>query len=415
MNDPHGVHFDGENYHLFYQYVPEVTKWESKLFWGHAISADLIDWQEVQPALAPLDDEVGCWSGSVVINDGAPVMFYTRPTSEDWGRGQVVSAIGNADRTSWTRTAQSPLINGPEDGHSFYDFRDPQVRRDGDVWKMTIGAGIRDKGGAALQYSSTDLLSWNFDGVLATRLSTELQPLYTGTVWECPQFIKVGEHWVLIISAMDGKDLSQALYTIGEYDGKQFTPQHWGFFGHNQLMYATTVFHDKDNRPCAISWLREANNETPKNSPWASAQGIAVVLEVVNNQLVLTPHPDLDMYLTERSDVSSPLTVDNVGSAWRLAVDLVAESALNVVVAGDTTYSIAIDRAHDVLVVEHESKELLEMPLSAEPGVLDIVADADLLEIYWSAGSGSAAVRVPAMENATVTMMGKDFEGRLAR
>ena len=67
MNVPHGINFDGEKYHLYFQYVPGVTKWESKIQWRHAVSNDLVQWQDVAPALIPLDDDV--WKMTI----GGPV------------------------------------------------------------------------------------------------------------------------------------------------------------------------------------------------------------------------------------------------------------------------------------------------------------------------------------------------------
>ncbi|MEY4348131.1 MAG: hypothetical protein RIS43_550, partial [Actinomycetota bacterium] len=242
-----------------------------------------------------------------------------------------------------------------------------------------------------------------------------VSPLYTGTVWECPQFLQVDGQWVLLISAMDSDSLKQELYALGDYDGVNFVPRKWGFFGHTKMMYATTTFTDNSGRACAISWLREHQDKTPEGSPWASAQGITTVMEIVNDRLVLTPHPDFDQYLEDRVDVTAPLTVDRAGTTWRLAVDLVAESRFKVIVAGESSWSLEIDRARNELLVVADETILLEMPLGAEPGVLDVIVDADLLEVFWSAGEGSAAVHVPANESATVTVMGSDFGGRLAR
>jgi beta-fructofuranosidase len=46
VNDPYGVTFHGGRYHLFFQSLPVQVAWQSDLHGGHAVSDDLVSWDE---------------------------------------------------------------------------------------------------------------------------------------------------------------------------------------------------------------------------------------------------------------------------------------------------------------------------------------------------------------------------------
>src|SRR5574341_1214524 len=218
-NDPHGIiHVDGK-YHMFFQYNPDGVNWSPRCHWGHALSDDLITWEEADVALSPEAGEVGCWSGSVVIDDRGPVIVYTRIAADDWRLGRVALARPRNGMFDWVRDPAHPVINGPPEDLDIIAFRDPQVRREDGKWKVLLGAGIARFGGCALQYSSDDLEHWTFDGVVARQPAAGWS-VYTGAVWECPQLLQIDDDWVMIMSAWDDGVASNVNYASGDYDGK---------------------------------------------------------------------------------------------------------------------------------------------------------------------------------------------------
>ncbi len=79
MNDPNGFSFYKGEYHLFYQYNPYSSHWDT-MHWGHAVSSDLLNWKYLPAALAPdtAADRDGCFSGSAVtLADGRQMLIYT--------------------------------------------------------------------------------------------------------------------------------------------------------------------------------------------------------------------------------------------------------------------------------------------------------------------------------------------------
>lgn len=234
VNDPNGlVYLDGE-YHLFYQYNPFGDTW-GHMSWGHAVSRDLKNWEELPVALKEYTNadstETMIFSGSVVVDSlntsgfFAPdfkkglVAIYTSHVHKD-GKpvAQHQSLAYSADKgRTWIYYAQNPVLDG-----GLKDFRDPSVFRYGDTWKMVVAKPLEYK---VQLYESVNLKSWSL-------LSEFGKTGDVGKIWECPALFRVPvedtltEKWVMLISsAAEDTDFTGMQYFVGDFDGKKFTPQ----------------------------------------------------------------------------------------------------------------------------------------------------------------------------------------------
>jgi beta-fructofuranosidase len=410
-NDPHGiVHVDG-TYHMFFQYNPDGRTWSPRCHWGHALSHDLITWEEAGIALSPVDGEVGCWSGSAVIDDRGPAILYTRIMGDDWGRGQVAVARPGDGMFDWVRDPSRSVIDGPPKGLDITAFRDPQVRREGGKWKAVLGAGLVGFGGCALQYSSDDLEHWTFDGVIAKRADGERHPVWTGKVWECPQLLRIGDDWVMLMSAWADHVPHNVNYAIGGYDGTAaFTARRYGHLTHGAELYATTTFQDVEGRPCAMSWLRERGNRAPEGSAWCSAMSLPHVLSIVDDKLAVSQHPSLERVLATTSELGhtdSGGILDAVvpGYVWRLrfGVDGFRHGGFDVGVIG-VGQPFSVKAAGEALTVAgSDGTAVLTMPMSeVEATTVDLVVDADILEVTVAGTEGIGSTRVPVVSRGDI-------------
>lgn len=319
INDPLGVTWKDGLYHLFYQYVPGRTTWASNCHWGHATSPDMISWTEQDVAVAPGDGDDGVWSGSIVTDtDGAATMFYTSVTEPDLGIGTVRSAT--PDRAAWDSwTKGGKLMTAPDLGVVAY--RDPFVFRDGGQWRMLVGAGLKGGTAAAISYSSADLAQWTLDGIAAQRTGTATDPVWTGTMWECPQLFEIDGSHVLVTSIWEDDVLHYVAYGVGNYSDGQFTARSWGQLTYGKSYYAPSFFRDRTGAPSLIFWVRGVISP---EGQWASALSIPHTLTLDGDTLVATPHSDLATY-------TRPGSLEQVsGSVFETVLDSGADLHLTV-------------------------------------------------------------------------------------
>jgi beta-fructofuranosidase len=417
VNDPNGLIQWRGVYHLFYQYNPQGP-FHGTIHWGHACSVDLVHWT-VQPlALVPTPgspDEAGCWSGCAVDHDGIPTLIYTglsQVQATGLGRQAQCLATSVDGLRTWVKHPANPVIAAPPPSLEVIGFRDPSVWREGDGWTCVIGSGIVGAGGAILLYRSPDLVHWRFDGVLCTSDAPAMREIWTGSMWECPQFFPLGDRYVLIWSVWDNHKTHHTLYAVGEYDGSRFTPQIVQRLDLGSALYAPAVLHDAQGRRLMWGWLREARRKAAVAAAgWSGMQSLPRVLSLgEDHTLRMVPAPELTAlrgahrhweHLT-LDDAAPPFSFPGVqGDALELhlIVDLDASSAgaieLQVRRSPDAAEYTAIvfDRASGYLGVNRDHASLASTSYCGEDGGavdvapdeplrLHIFLDRSVLEVY---------------------------------
>ena len=336
INDPNGlVYCDGE-YHMFYQYHPYSTLW-GPMHWGHAVSLDLVNWEERPIALYP-DQHGQAFSGSAVIDHhnttgfgvGVMVALFTQHQAE--GHRQTQSLAFSPDRGhGWVVYPGNPLL---QPLNQMRDFRDPKV-----FWYGTAEAGhwvmVLAAGGMILFYRSSNLIDWAPCGAFGLGEAPGVG------VWETPDLVHLpvdgGEErrWVLIVSVGGGAPAggSGTVYFVGEFDGESFTSSNpkgtllWLDYGADA--YAAQSWSNEPQGRCLIiQWMN--NWDYARLIPterWRGAMTMPRELGLVTTRHGLRLQQQFPVEVTSLRGARHAIPATSLSSARELVIDVGAEGA----------------------------------------------------------------------------------------
>jgi fructan beta-fructosidase len=282
-NDPNGlVYFNGE-YHLFYQHNPYGWPW-GNMHWGHAVSRDLVHWEELGDKLMP-DDMGPMFSGCAVVDwnntsglgrDGKPPLVLSYNAA---GTPAVQCLAWSLDGRTFTKWDGNPILKQITPGN-----RDPKIfwheptRR----WVMSLYVEV-DKVHTIQFFSSPNLKDWTYlsrvDGF-----------------FECPDFFELPvdgdptrRRWVLIAASSE--------YQVGGFDGTTFTPETPKLPGHRGAgFYAAQTFSDipeTDGRRIIIGWFQTETKGMPFNQSMSLPMELKLVSTVDGPRMTWSPVREL--------------------------------------------------------------------------------------------------------------------------
>ncbi len=302
MNDPNGLVYHDGTYHLFYQYYPDDIVW-GPMYWGHAVSNNLINWKHKPIALYP-DKHGYIFSGCAVVDHNntsgfgteknpplVAIFTYHLREKEEAGRNDyqtqgIAFSLDNGD--TWIKHDDNPVLGNK----SKKDFRDPKVffHNETKQWIMVLVAGDHVK-----FYNSPNLKKWTHLSDFGKEIGAH------GGVWECPDLFKLKiegtneEKWILLISidygAPNGGSGTQ--YFVGDFDGEAYKVQHkdhkWVDMGTDN--YAGITFNNTPNgKRILMGWMSnwQYGLKTPTKT-WRGAMTLPRELSLIkeNNKCFL--------------------------------------------------------------------------------------------------------------------------------
>ena len=277
INDPNGLVFINNQYHLFYQMNPDDIVW-GNMQWGHAVSTYCLHWEQRPIALSAEPEGLGyIFSGGAVYDkfntsnlgsEANPpvVLSFTHHDANEVQRQSLAYSIDGMQ--TFNKYANNPVIENP----GIKDFRDPKIIwvKNIDKWVMSVVAGKKVQ-----FYSSSNLLDWELLSEFGEGKGCQ------DGVWECPDLFplkssnSVETKWILLISINPGgpNGGSGMQYFVGDFIDGVFVDStndtKWLDYGTD--FYAGISWdnlNDKPTRRRIIAWMSNWDyaNQLPSKS-----------------------------------------------------------------------------------------------------------------------------------------------------
>ncbi|MFQ3802374.1 sucrose-6-phosphate hydrolase [Staphylococcus equorum] len=304
LNDPNGlIYYDG-TYYISHQWFP-LGPVHGLKYWYTYTSKDLVHFEDVGTSLKPdtKDDSHGVYSGSAFeYNNHMYYMYTANHRDEDWNRISTqhiakINAEGEVEKFPKAVIAEPPF------GYTQH-FRDPKVFSKDGVYYAVIGAQNEQGQGRVIQYRSTDIVNWEFQGEVHTNLDS------FGYMWECPDYFNLDGYDMLLFCPQgideEGerfKNIYQSGYIMGQYDIDNLTMNHGDFFelDHGFDFYAPQTFIDEYGQRVLIGWMGLPEINYPSDvDGWAHCLTIPRVLSIEAGNLKQRPVKSLEQLRTNK-------------------------------------------------------------------------------------------------------------------
>lgn len=396
INDPNGLCWFRGYYHMFYQFNPHGQKW-SNMYWGHAVSRDLMHWTHLPVVLAPQEDILerpeelkgGAFSGCAVALEDEVVFYLTRH------RGPLQDCVDTVEQ-QWMMRSRDMIHFSEEkcvvacqpDGASF-DFRDPKVIQVGEKWYMVLGSAMEGKG-AMLLYESSDMEYWTYVNPLLLEDREKIR------CFECPDLMELDGFYVAVGAWMEHRDecgrYQMSRYYVGDLRNGKFERVNDGWFDFGSNCYAMQSFLHQGRR-ISIGWISDFYDEhvAYENGAYGSMT-IPRELHIRDKKLYMTPVQEVKtlkgavLYEGGRENVS----LDTIeGNAYRAEVEFDGNTYFTMLLGRDGEKGISLIHDKDGLRIVTKGVKSEGICFKADVDEvmhLEIYMDRRTVEVYVNKG-----------------------------
>ena len=400
LNDPNGLIFYKNEYHVFYQYNPDDCEHKNK-HWAHLKSKNLVDWKEFSIVLSPTDwfDKDGCYSGSAIEKDGKLYLMYTGNVKNKDIRESYQCLAVSEDGINFKKLG--PVIHNDDipEGYTRH-FRDPKLFKKNGKFYVVLGAQRENLTGTILLYSSEDLFAWKFE--------QEIIKGEFGYMCECPDYYEVNRQGVLVFSPQ-GLIANGILYNnryqsgyilrnIKETEKNNFIELDRGF-----EFYAPQSFIGKTEERIMFGWMGmpEELKHPSVEEGWVHSLTLPRVIEIENNKIYQKPHTNLhqlrkNKIIVENLEVNGKVNLEKFninGTTYEIILKLEkvnSDLTLNIRAGENNKTVLKYEYKNKLFVLDRENsgrgyKGIRKCVLEALKEI-HIFSDTSCIEVYLNNG-----------------------------
>lgn len=376
LNDANGMVYHNGKYHLYYQHDPFDWGGAGQKYWGHAVSADMVNWMELQEGLysRAYGDQV--YSGSAIVDTANTGGFKTGTNDvivaafTSTARGECID-YSNDGGLTFTEITNNPVV--------VHNGRDPHLvwYAPSNYWVMAVYDA--SSGDGVSFYSSPNLRQWTYRSKI-------------NGYFECPDIFQLPVDgntnnlmW-LLCDASSG-------YQLGQFDGISFIPSTSKLPGNSGAgFYASQTFTRMppgDTRLVRIGWAIIPTPGMPFNqmmyfptelSLQTTANGVRLystpIAELTNN--VVTAYAWTNLSLSAGSNPLSGIR----GTLFDVKAQFSVGTAQSITFAFQSV-TVTYDAGTQQISCNGRTNPLAPVNGSVQ---LELIVDRDTLEIFGNNG-----------------------------